>query len=65
MAISNVLNAMAAISRFWLIPSRAPLILKVNSKQSMKTPKRKVKKNVNGPSAGLPRAVSKPPTAPT
>jgi hypothetical protein len=60
-----VLIAIAAISLLRFTPSEVALILKINKKPSTKTPKRKENKKVNGPKAGLPSAVRRPPTAPT
>ncbi len=56
---------MAAIMRLRFTPSRVPLTWKTKKQTSTRTPKRKAKKNVNGPSEELASAVSNPPIAPT
>jgi len=60
-----VLKAIAAMILLRFTPSGDALILKIKKKPSTKTPKRKENKKVNGPKAGLPSAVRRPPTAPT
>ena len=60
-----MLNVMTSIIRFRFTPSAVDETLKAKEKPSTMSPKRNVKRNVNGPKAGRDNADKKPPIRPT